>query len=319
MKKVSRYWLILIIAALLVPLFGPSNYVMYVINLVGIFAICTMALNLLTGIGGQVSIGHAGFLGIGAYASAILDLRLGVPFWIGILLAGLITALIGFIVGLPAVRLSGHYLAIATLGFGVAVPQIALKWESLTGGYMGLAPRSPTIGAFVFDSEVRFYYLILGALILVYWTMSNIINSRFGRIFFSIRDSEIAAQAMGVRLPTAKAFLFALSGFYTGIAGSLYAHSINFISPNDFTIDVSFVLLAMLVVGGLTSLGGSIAGTAFLYILGQLTNEMHGLSVVITGLIMIVVILFFRNGVAGLFTRHTLTGTEVKKSRVSGA
>lgn len=300
LKKISAGWLILILAALLVPAFGPSNYVIYVLGIVGIYALCTMALNLLTGVGGQISVGHAGFLGVGAYASALLDLRLDVPFWIGIILAGLITALIGFIVGLPAVRLSGHYLAIATLGFGVAIQQIVLKWESLTGGYMGLSPRSPVIGSFVFNTEERFYYIILSVLILSYWTMRNIMNSRFGRMFFSIRDSEIAAQAMGIHLQTYKAVLFAISGFYAGIAGSLYAHFIGFISPYDFTLDVSFLILAMVVVGGLTSLGGSIFGAAILFIIGQLTSDLQGLSAVITGGVMIAVILFMPNGGAGL-------------------
>jgi branched-chain amino acid transport system permease protein len=299
-KRVSKSWMIIILIALLVPILQPTNYIMYVLNLVGIYAICTMALNLLTGVGGQVSIGHAGFLGIGAYTSAILDLRLDVPFWIGILIAGLLTAIIGFIVGLPAVRLSGHYLAIATLGFGVAIPQIALKWETLTGGYMGLSPRSPVIGSFIFDSETSFYYLIIAVMILAYWTMKNLMNSRFGRAFYSIRDSEVAAQAMGIHMPTYKAFLFAISGFYTGVAGSLYAHSVGFISPNDFSIEISFIILAMLVVGGLTSLGGSIAGAAILFILGQATSHMHGLSAVITGVVMMAVILFFPNGSVGL-------------------
>lgn len=285
---------------LLLPLIHPTSYVMYVLNIVGIYAICTMALNLLSGIGGQVSIGHAAFMGIGAYASALLDLRLNVPFWVGILLAGLITGIIGFIVGLPAVRLSGHYLAIATLGFGVSVPQIALKWESLTGGYMGLSPRKPVIGSFIFDGEVSFYYLIAGVLALTFWTMKNILQSRYGRAFYAIRDSEVAAQAMGVHLPMYKAFLFAVSGFYTGIAGSLYAHSVGFISPYDFSIEISFLILAMMVVGGLASLGGSIAGAAILFLVAQWTNAMQGLSAVITGGVLVAVILFFPNGSVGL-------------------
>lgn len=299
---VSKRWLnpLFFALVLLFPLLGPSNYLLYVLNIVAIYAISTMALNLLTGIGGQISIGHAAFLGIGAYASAILDLKVGVPFWISIVLAGLITGVIGFVVGLPAVRLSGHYLAIATMGFGVAIPQIALKWESLTGGYMGLSPRKPVIGSFVFDTETSFYYIIIGVLALTYWTMTNIIKSRFGRAFFSIRDSEVAAQAMGVHLPTYKAFLFAISGFYTGVAGSLYAHAVGFISPYDFSIEISFLILAMLVVGGLTSLGGSIAGAAVLFLIAQWTSDMHGLSAVITGGVLVAVILFFPNGTVGL-------------------
>jgi branched-chain amino acid transport system permease protein len=299
---VSKRWMTIIFGALilLMPVLGPSSYVMYVINIVMIYAICTMALNLLTGVGGQVSIGHAAFLAIGAYSSAIMDLRLGIPFWVSIVIAGLITGVIGFIVGLPAVRLTGHYLAIATLGFGVAIPQIALKWESLTGGYMGLSPRNPVIGTFVFDGEVSFYYLIIGVLALTYWTMKNILRSRFGRVFYSIRDSEIAAQAMGIHLPTYKAFLFAVSGFYTGVAGSLYAHSVGFISPYDFSIEISFLILAMMVVGGLASLGGSIAGAAILFLISQWTSHLHGLSAVITGGVLIAVILFFPNGSVGL-------------------
>jgi branched-chain amino acid transport system permease protein len=300
LKKKIWLPLLLVIVMIALPHFLASNYMIYVLSIVGIYAICTMSLTLLTGIGGQISLGQAGFLGIGAYASAILDIRYNVPFLVSLLIAGLITGIIGFLVGLPAVRLSGQYLAIATIGFGVAVPQIALKWESLTGGAMGLLPSAPSIGPFEFNTDMRIYYLVLAFVILVYWTMKNIEKSRFGRMFYAVRDSEVAAQAMGVHLPLVKAFLFALSAFYAGIAGSLFAHSVQYISPGDISFSVSLMLFGMMVVGGATSLGGAIAGAAVMYLVGQLTNEMHGLSIVINGVVMILVILFFPNGLAGL-------------------
>jgi branched-chain amino acid transport system permease protein len=295
-------WAVLLVA-LLFPVFVDfASYPIYVANLSMIYAIVAMALNLLTGFGGQVSIGHAGFIAIGAYASSIFTLNLGIPFWIALPLAGLFTAIIGFIMGLPAVKLSGHYLAIATLGFGVAIPQIALKWDSLTGGFAGLFPERPHFLMFELNTDTRYFYLLLAGTVLIIWMLHNIIKSKAGRAFIAIRESEIAATAMGINVPLYKTIMFSVSAFFTGVAGSFYAHMINFISPNDFIVTISFLVLAMVVVGGLASIPGSILGAVLLTLIPQLTDKVLGLSTVVEGLALVLIILFLPGGLISLFT-----------------
>lgn len=282
---------------------GGVNYLLYSGSLIFIYVIIAMSLNLLIGYGGQISIGHASFLAIGAYASAIFTLSLGIPFWLALPLAGFFTALVGFVVGLPAVKLSGHFLAVATLGFGVAIPELLLKWDSLTGGFSGLFPDKPSILGYTFDSDVKMYYLLLVVTLIVTWLINNLINSRMGRAFVAIRESEIAATAMGINVPLYKALMFSISAFYTGLAGSLYAHFIGFISPHDFNLSISFLVLAMVVVGGFASIPGSYLGAILLTMIPQLTDEVPGLSLVLTGVALVLVILFLPDGLISIRSR----------------
>jgi branched-chain amino acid transport system permease protein len=300
-RKLNYLFILLI---LLFPILsGGATSLLYSRSLIFIYVITVMSLNLLIGYGGQISIGHASFLAIGAYTSAILTLTLGVPFWLALPLAGFFTALIGFIVGLPAVKLSGHFLAVATLGFGVAIPELLLKWDSLTGGFSGLFPEKPSILGYTFDSDLKMYYLLLGVTLIVTWLLSNLINSRMGRAFVAIRESEIAATAMGINVPLYKALMFSISAFYTGLSGSLYAHFIGFISPNDFNLSISFLVLAMVVVGGFASIPGSYLGAILLTMIPQLTDKVPGLSLVLTGAALVLVILFLPDGLISIGSR----------------
>jgi branched-chain amino acid transport system permease protein len=289
----------------------PIGYVLYLISLGLIYAIVALGLNLLFGYAGQFSLGHAGFFAIGAYTSAILTTRWDVPFIVALISAGLITALIGFLLGLPALRLSGPYLAVATLGFGISIPQLIVWQGAWTGGAMGLHKlplASIPIGlnnSFVFRTDQEYYYLALGVLIILTILANNIVNSDTGRAFISIRDSELAARAMGIDLVRYKTTAFALSAFYAGLAGSLYAHLIHGISPEDFTIFLSIDFVTMVVLGGLGSVSGSLLGAFLLIVLHNsltrlpIVSEFKNLYIVVLGMILILTITFFPRGLAG--------------------
>jgi branched-chain amino acid transport system permease protein len=289
----------------------PLGYVLYLVSLGLIYAIVALGLNLLFGYAGQFSLGHAGFFAIGAYTSAILTARAGVPFIVALPSAGLFTAAVGFLLGLPALRLTGLYLAIATLGFGLSIPQLILWLREWTGGSMGLhklpfaaIPLGP-FPAIVFRTDQEYYYLALGVLIAMTILARNIVNSDTGRAFIAIRDSEIAARAMGVNLVRYKTTAFAVSAFYAGIAGSLYAHLLRGISPEDFTVFLSIDFVTMVVLGGLASVSGSLYGAFLLTLLHNLltrlpiVSEFKNLYIVVLGLMLILTVSFFPRGIAG--------------------
>jgi len=298
----------------------------YVLNLGAIFAIVAVALNLLTGYSGQVSLGHAAFVMFGEYASALFTLKLGWPFWVAMPMSGVFVGVIGFLIGLPAVRLTGNFLAVATMGFGLAVPELVLKWRTLTNGSTGLNPTRPKIGNFTLGSDLYYYYLILFSLGIVLWISVSLLRSKTGRAFQAIRDSETAAVSVGINTAYYKALVFALSAAFTGIAGSLYAHYVNYISPGDFTIQDSFMFLAMIVVGGLASLPGAILGAFVLTIVNQVSSGLGQFSVILTGTVMILMVFFFPDGLVSLFrrrshgvfrTRTSSTGVTVASQEVS--
>ncbi len=297
------------LAALVLPWvvarLGPAAS--YMLNLSVIFAIVAIALNLLTGFSGQISLGHAGFLMLGEYASALLTLKAGFPFWAALPASALLVGAIGFLVGLPAVRLSGNFLAVATMGFGLAVPEVMLNWAGLTHGSAGLMPKSPTIGGFSFGSDVAYYYLALFCLALVWYICATLLRSRTGRALQAVRDSEPAALASGINAAYHKALAFAISAAFAGVAGALYAHYVNFVSPNDFSIQDSFLFLAMIVVGGLGSLPGSLLGAVLLTVVSQLSTSLGQFSIILTGSVMLLAVLFFPGGLISLARRRRPT------------
>jgi branched-chain amino acid transport system permease protein len=293
-----------------IPGIAPG-YILYLVSLALIYAIVAIGLGLLIGHTGQISLGHAGFFAIGAYASALLTLRLGLPFVAALLVAGALTATIGFLLGLPALRLSGPYLAVATLGFGLAIPQLVVWQASWTGGSSGLHGlplASLPLGALtiVFRTDQDYYYLAAAVLIVLTIFARNVVASHTGRAFVAIRDSEIAARAMGVDLVRYKTTAFALSALYAGIAGSLYAHLLHGISPEDFTVLLSVDFLTMIVLGGLGSVGGALSGALLLTFLQNaltrlpVVHDFKNLYIVVLGAILILTIAFLPRGLAGI-------------------
>lgn len=311
--------LALALPALLGALPGVSvNYVLYLVTLGLVYGIVALGLNLLIGNAGQFSIGHAGFLAVGAYTSALLTQRAGWHFLAALAAAGLLTAAVGFLLGLPALRLSGPYLAVATLGFGVAVPQLIVWRDRLTGGSAGLTnlpPAAlpiwydPAVGLYNlnFDSSRGYYYFALAVTALLVLLARNVVNSHTGRAFGAIRDSELAAQAMGVNLLHYKTAVFALSAFYAGIAGSLFAHLLRSISPEYFTLFLSIEFLTMVVVGGLGSIRGALLGALVLTALPELFRRLpvlreqanQNLYLVVFGALLIGFVIFLPQGIVG--------------------
>jgi branched-chain amino acid transport system permease protein len=303
---------ILVIPAVLDTIPGVApGYILYLVSLALIYAIVAIGLGILIGHTGQISLGHAGFFAIGAYASALLTLRLGLPFVVALLVAGSLSSAIGFLLGLPALRLSGPYLAVATLGFGLAIPQLVVWQGSWTGGSSGLHSlplASLGLGAFtfVFRTDQDYYYLTAAVLIVLTIFARNVVASHTGRAFVAIRDSEIAARAMGVDLVRYKTTAFALSALYAGIAGGLYAHLLHGISPEDFTVLLSVDFLTMIVLGGLGSVGGALSGALLLTFLQNaltrlpVVHDFKNLYIVVLGVILILTISFLPRGLAGV-------------------
>ncbi len=251
----------LVVVLFLLPIL-LGDYGISRISFISIYSIAAIGLMLLSGYTGQVSLGHAAFFAIGSYTSGILTSN-GVPFLLALPLAGVAAVLAGIVIGLPALRLSGLYLAIATMGFAFIVEELLVRWESVTHGNQGIFLEPPKIGDFYLESETSFYYLVLIVLILTVLAAVNILRSPTGRAMIAIRDSETAAQTMGVNLAKYKTTAFAISALFTGLAGSLFAHKLTFISPEIYSIMFSIELLVMIIIGGLGSLHGAIFGAVF--------------------------------------------------------
>lgn len=313
-----------------------ASWIIFLLNRALIFAIMAIGLNLLTGFAGQISIGHAAFMAIGAFASYGMTHFMGIPFWFALPLAGLVAGVVGFGLGFPALRLHGHYLAIATLGFGVAVPQVLNVFEKWTGGWTGVKPVAPYLYGVSFRADRPYYYLIVIILIILTWMAFNIVKTRMGRAFIALRDSSVAAQAMGVSLTRYKTMAFAISAFYAGIGGSLYGHMLNYISPPDFNMGVSMELFTIIVLGGLASIPGSIVGAIFMSFLPKivqkaslalqksgafegsyfLQNVFKNLNQVLIGVILILVVLYLPLGLVDIWRK--VTGLFAKKSAAAG-
>ncbi|MCB2187959.1 MAG: branched-chain amino acid ABC transporter permease [Deltaproteobacteria bacterium] len=318
-------WTVVLLAFLIALPFWAGSYLIYTVNLMAINIIVALGLNLLVGYTGQISLGHAGFFAIGAYSTLTLMTSLGLPFEVALPLAGFITAGFGFLLGLPALRLEGPYLAIATLGFGLTVTMVLGRLEFL-GGHMGLtAPPLVVLGQTI-KSDAGRYAVIMPLCLLLTLAMRNLTRTRVGRAFVAIRDSDIAAQCIGVNLTYYKTLAFAVSAFYTGLAGGLMAFVLNFINPHSFNIMVSILFLAMVVVGGLGSILGSVLGAVLITYLSQelskiqdlpglgpilveLSNQfmsasgLPNIQYVVFGLIMVLIIIFEPLGLYGFWIR----------------
>lgn len=281
----KKWWLWLVLAlAFLVPLLRPvlpdlvSDYRLFLVSTMMIAAIAVLGLNLLTGFNGQISLGHGAFYAVGAYTAAVLMDHLNMPYWLTLPCAAVVCFMVGYLFGLPALKLEGHYLALATFALALAVPQILkYKWlEGLTGGVQGIVLNKPEVPfGLPLTEDQWLYYYILVVMVLLYWAAANILRSRSGRAMMAIRDYAIAADTMGIDTALYKTVTFGISAAYTGIAGALSASAIAFVAPDSFNIFLSIKFLIGLVVGGIGSLTGSVVGGIF-YVL--VDNSAQALS-----------------------------------------
>jgi len=304
----QRFWYGLLALVLLAAPWWAGEYVMSQLHFILIYSIVGFGLMMLTGFTGQVSLGHAAFLAVGAYTEALMQAA-GVPFFVSISCAALFAAAAGFVVGLPALRLKGIYLAIATLAFNVIVEEIIARWHSLTGGNEGKHVKPVDLFGWKLESDAEFYYLALALTVICCLACVNLLRSPTGRAFVAIRDSEVSASCMGVNLAKYKTIAFAFSAALTGVGGALYAHKLAFISPEQFTLFQSIELITIVILGGIGFLHGAVLGAAFIIVLPQFLSiakgwlpeglAPSGLQAVVFGLILILVIIFEPLGLYG--------------------
>ena len=275
---------VLLALAFLVPLLQPllpdvvSNYRLFLVSTMIIAAIAVLGLNLLTGFNGQISLGHSAFYAVGAYTAAILMDKLDMPYYATLPIAAVMCFIVGYLFGLPALKLEGHYLALATFALALSVPQILkYKWlEDLTGGVQGIVLSKPEVPfGLPLNEDQWLYYYCLVVMVLLYWAAANILNSRSGRAMMAIRDQYMAADTMGIDTALYKTVTFGISAAYTGVAGALSASAIAFVAPDSFNFFLSIKFLIGLVVGGVGSLAGSVVGGIF-YVL--VDNSAQALS-----------------------------------------
>ncbi|HEV7545413.1 MAG: branched-chain amino acid transport system permease protein [Rhodospirillaceae bacterium] len=285
MPAFPKKWLwVLLALAFLVPLLQPvlpdvvSNYRLFLVSTMIIAAIAVLGLNLLTGFNGQISLGHSAFYAVGAYTAAILMDKLDMPYYATLPIAAVMCFIVGYLFGLPALKLEGHYLALATFALALSVPQILkYKWlEDLTGGVQGIVLSKPEVPfGLPLNEDQWLYYYCLVVMVLLYWAAANILNSRSGRAMMAIRDQYMAADTMGIDTALYKTVTFGISAAYTGVAGALSASAIAFVAPDSFNFFLSIKFLIGLVVGGVGSLAGSVVGGIF-YVL--VDNSAQALS-----------------------------------------
>lgn len=271
------------------PLYVQNSYYQHVAVMCGIYIVLTLSLNLVSGFVGQLSMGHAAFYGIGAYVTGLMMTKEGMNFWLTLLFSMLITGVFGLLLGLPTSRLKGDYFTIVTLGAGEIVRMFLVNQDTITNGAMGVSGiGAPMLFGIELYSDTAFYYMILALVVIVLIFLSRLIRSGFGLAMMTIREDEIAAQAIGIRPMKYKLLAFVISAMIAGLAGSFYASYVTYISPNTFVFNDSATMLAMMVLGGIGSIPGSVIGAVLLTILPEVLRSLSDYRMIIYGLAMVI-------------------------------
>jgi branched-chain amino acid transport system permease protein len=298
--KIPRWlnrWVLFGATVLMLAAWLDNEYYYTLLNFIGIHTLLVVGLNLLMGYGGQISLGHAAFFGLGAYTSGILTATWGVNPWLALLAGLILSGVAAFLIGIPALKLRGYYLAMATLGFGIIVYIILNQARPLTGGPSGLSGiPSLSLAGLPLNTPRRLYLLIWMAVGGILALSANLVDSRTGRAIRALHDSEEAAESLGVDTARMKLKVFIWSALYASLAGSFYAHTLNFIAPASFDFMFSIKLVTMVVLGGMASIWGSLLGAAVLTVLPEVLIVFHDFEVIIFGAILIVVMIFMPRG-----------------------
>lgn len=303
MKPARKYVIFgFILLAILFPLISQNNYFIHILSLSFIWMIAVYGLNIVAGYTGYLSFAHAGFFAIGAYALGLLTVKAEMAYWPAFILAPIMTTVIGFFIGLIALRTKEHFFAIYTLCVGYVLYLLIDKWDSLTGGVRGLMgiPAPGNIGPLTFTSATSHYYLILAFLLLTIFIMYRIVNSLVGRTFIAIRNSEQLALSLGISTKKNKLLAFVLSTFFAGLAGALYAGFLRFLGPEIASTSITFDLLMYLIVGGIGTLSGPIVGTLLVVLLSQNLQFLEDYRMLIFGPVLVLLVLFSPRGLVGL-------------------
>jgi branched-chain amino acid transport system permease protein len=278
-----------------------ANLGLFVVNLLLVYVIVAVGLNLLLGFTGQISAGHAGFLAAGAYVATLLGMHLpgvGAP-W-ALLASGAVAAVLGLLLGLPALRLAGFYIAMATLAFGVMAAELILQLEEWTGGADGLYVMTPPAFGFEMATDENKFWLVLGTTVLTLICASGLVRSKIGRAFLALKESPVAAEAMGIHTAAYRTLAFVVSAFFTGVAGGLFAYVVSYVSPDAFSIELSIDFLAMVILGGMGSIWGSVLGAVLLTALNQYMATLGDYRTLIFGSVVVVCMIFFPKGLKGI-------------------
>ncbi|MAL99049.1 MAG: branched-chain amino acid ABC transporter permease [Alteromonadaceae bacterium] len=296
--------------ALMFPFFASNEYQIYVMATAFIWAIAVYGMNIITGYCGQLNLAHGGFFAIGAYALAILTSDHGWAFWPAFLAAAIVTAVVGFFVGIVSLRLKEHYFAIFTLCVGFIIYLLVDKWEELTHGPLGIRdiPAPGGFGLVDFSQTIPLYYLVLGILVILIWFIARLSKSLLGRTFLAIRNGDELAQSLGINLMRNKVLAFVLSTTYAGIAGALFAGTVRFIGPEEANINHTFDMITYLLVGGIGTLFGPLVGTLSLVWIAQSLQFLADYRMVIFGPLLVLLVIFFPRGLVG-----SLLGWKMRK------
>lgn len=297
--RIGAWVLALVVAILLPPLLG-NDYQMRLIVVVGIYMLLTMGLNFMLGYAGLLSLAQVGFFAIGAYFTAILTVDFHWSFWLAVVVGMAACALVAMVLGRPVLKLKSHYFMFATFVIAEMCQQIAMNWDPVTHGATGIAaiPRPAVVGL-VLDTNVAFYYLVLCAVVLGVYVSFRVEHSKLGRALMAIRESEVAAQSMGIRVADMKQIAFTLSAVFGGLAGGLYASFTSVISPDVFSFDVTIIVLVSLLLGGCGSIAGSIIGTIIVYMMPEWLRSIGQYYMIVYGAGILLLMVFLPKGLVG--------------------
>jgi branched-chain amino acid transport system permease protein len=308
--KENWFYLVVLVIALILPFIITNRYYAQVITMSCLWAIGALSLNLIMGYTGQLSLAHGGFFAIGAYGVTILTYTYGWNFWLALPVSALISAFVGFLVGMPALRTKGSYFAIATLCLGEIIYLVAGNWMELTGGHTGIigiplpSPISiPGVGTLSFESQITQYYLVLFFLLVTLFVMHRLVNSLKGLTFMSIRNNEDLAEAVGINTFRVKLLSFVVANFFAGLAGGIYASLIGSISPSVASLAITFNFLMYVLLGGVATLAGPIAGAFVMPILMEYMQFLKDYQMISYGILLIVVVIYFPSGFMGGYAK----------------
>jgi branched-chain amino acid transport system permease protein len=309
--KMNRklFYPLLLVVGIVIPLFTESDYFMHTLIMAAIYSLLTMGLNIISGFAGQLSLGHAAFFGVGAYTAALLTLRVGLNFYLAMACSAGFAGIIGVLLGFPALKLRGPYLVICSIGFVQIMHEIFLNWASLTRGPMGIVgieyPPSLELGQWTIDFSIpiNYYFLVLFFVAVTFCIILALYHSKTGRALKAIREDEIAAECAGINLTRYKLIAFTTGAFFAGVAGSLYAHYIGYVSPDSFMLLESINILVMLVLGGMGTILGPVVGAFGVTFLLEYLRFLAEFRLVFYGLVLMVVIVVAPGGFWGFVTR----------------
>lgn len=301
LRKLSRTLPVaLLLLTLVLPLVTDNDYLIHLLVVAMIYGVVAMGLNILTGYTGKLSLGHAGFFGLGAYVSALLALKANVPPLAAIVLAGFVVFLVGILLGIPTLRLEGHYLSIVTIGFNEVIMLIIINMRWLTNGPGGLRRIPPiSIAGFRFVTEISQYYFMVAFVLVLLWLKSRLIKSHVGLALRAVMDGETQSEACGVNVAYYRVFAFGISALYAGLGGGVFAHLLNYVSPYSFQSPESFALLGMVVVGGIGTLIGPIVGAVIMTLLPEYLRAFADFRLIINAVLTLCLLIWAPKGIVG--------------------